>query len=215
MSLVHSKFDWHMAQTNFIRYCMNVVIYCWLHFNHQKTRSRVPERPRGFLAFWNLPFCGICNPYSILRWWSRKGGSQNAVKRKALNQNQRFAAVPRPFLWRALKSAHFFLLLLIICTVVQSHAIYCPHFVRTYRHRQMFSSEDSLLSRCSLKKHCVLRNLSSLATGDQSFVRPGAWIDLLHVSCLFSQTAFWQDSLHGGSACELCTQRPTLYSHRS
>ena len=49
-------------------------IYVYIYINiipiNQITRSRVPERPRGFSAFWNLPFCGICNPYSILRWWS-------------------------------------------------------------------------------------------------------------------------------------------------
>ena len=95
----------------------------------KKTRSRVPERPRGFLAFWNLPFCGICNPYSILRWWSRKGGSQNAVKRKALNQNRAFRC----------SAASIFVESLEICALfsfVAHHLHSCPvscHILSAFR----------------------------------------------------------------------------------
>ena len=40
-------------------------------------------------------------------------------------------------------------------------------------------------------------------------------LTLCRFLCLFSQIPFCNASLHGGSACELCTQRPKLYSHRS
>ena len=123
-----------------------------------------------------------------------KGGDPKCCKTQGFESKLAFCHSPMSILGKALRSAHFFCFVVILCTVVQSHAIHCLHFVGTYRHRHKFSSEDSLLSRCFLKKHCVLRNLSSLATGDQSFVCPGAWIDLLQVSCLFSQTAFWHDS---------------------
>ena len=62
----------------------------------------------------------------------KKGGIQNAVKRKALNRNRRFATVPCQFWGKHSDLLTFFCFVVILCTVVQSHAIHCPHFVGTY-----------------------------------------------------------------------------------
>ncbi len=104
---------------------------------------------------WNL------QPLQYFEVMELKGGKPKCCKTQGFEAKSAFRHSARLIFWIALRSAHFFsFLLFVTCTVVQSHAIHCPHFAGTCRHRHMSSSEDSLLSRCSLKEHGVPRNLS-------------------------------------------------------
>ena len=127
------------------------------HLNGDESRN--DQTP---LEHFVISFCsGICSPYNILRW-SKMGGHQNAVKRKALKLNQHIAKATRSFFWK-LKSAYFLNLFGVSsCKAVPLHAIHCLHSGGTCRHRHLSSSEDSLLLPYPLRTHCVLRNLSGL-----------------------------------------------------